>query len=156
LSLLPLAQLAYNNKTSEATGTSPYFANHGTHLNLFERTLPSFVKAEAAVKTAEEMKEVYETIQKKTLNAQRNSISYVNKKRKTAPQLKKGDKVYLYTKNLRTKRLSKGLDHVKVGPFLISEQYGLVTYKLELPLDAKIFNKFHVSLLEPADLKTPL
>jgi hypothetical protein len=72
------------------------------------------------------------------LKAQRNSISYVNKKRKTAPQLKEGDKVYLYTKNLRSKQPSKGLDHIKVRPFLISKKNGLVTYTLELLLDAKV------------------
>jgi hypothetical protein len=93
---------------------------------------------------------------KKILHAQTQSISYVNKKRKTAPQLKRRDKVYLHTKNLRTTRPSKELNHVKVGPFLVSEQYRPVTYKLELPSDAKIFNKFHISLLEPANPETPL
>jgi hypothetical protein len=64
--------------------------------------------------------------------------------------------VYLHTKNLRTKRLSKGLDNVKVGLFLISRQNGLVTYTLELLLDAKIYSRFHVNLLEPANLETSL
>jgi hypothetical protein len=73
-----------------------------------------------------------------------------------APQLKKGDKVYLLTKNLRTKRPSKGLDNVKVGPFLIIDQKGPVTYTLNLPPDAKVHPRFHISLLEPADPKTPL
>jgi transposase InsO family protein len=155
VSLLPMAQMAYNDKRSEATGQTPYFANHGRNPNLFQRTLPS-PRAEAAIKSAEEMKEVYETIQNKMLNAQRNSITYANKKRKTAPQLKEGDKVYLHTKNLRSKRPSKGLDHVKVGPFLISKRNGPVTYTLELPPDAKIHPRFHVSLLEPADQETPL
>jgi hypothetical protein len=59
----------------------------------------------------------------------------------------------LHTKNLRSKRLSKGLDHVKVGPFLVSKKNGPVTYTLELLLDAKIYPRFHVSLLEPADSK---
>jgi transposase InsO family protein len=155
VSLLAMAQLSYNNKLSEATGQTPYFANHGKHPNLFERTLPS-PKAEAAMKSAEEMKTIHEEMSKKILHAQTQSISYVNKKRKTAPQLKRGDKVYLHTKNLRTKRPSKGLDHVKVGPFLISKQNGPVTYTLELPPDAKIHPRFHVSLLEPADPETPL
>jgi hypothetical protein len=62
----------------------------------------------------------------------------------------------LYTKNLRSKQLSKGLDHVKVGPFLISKRNGPVTYTLELPPDAKIYPRFHVSLLEPADKDIPL
>jgi hypothetical protein len=61
--------------------------------------------------------------------------------------------VYLYIKNLRTKQLSKGLDHVKVRPFLISKQNRLVTYILELLLDAKIHPRFHVSLLELANLE---
>jgi hypothetical protein len=155
VSLLPMAQLAYNNKSSEATGRTPYFANHGRHPNLFNRTLPS-PKAEAAMQTAEEMKKTHKEMEERIQRAQTQSISYVNKKRKTAPQLKEGDKVYLHTKNLRTKRPSKGLDNVKVGPFLISKRNGPVTYTLELPPDAKIHPRFHVSLLEPADPETPL
>ncbi|EFQ85865.1 hypothetical protein PTT_19047 [Pyrenophora teres f. teres 0-1] len=73
-----------------------------------------------------------------------------------APQLKRGDKVYLRTKNLRTKRPSKGLNNVKVGPFLILNRKGPVTYTLNLPPDARIHPRFHVSLLEPAHPDTPL
>jgi hypothetical protein len=64
--------------------------------------------------------------------------------------------VYLYTKNLRTKRPSKGLDNVKVRPFLILKKNGPVTYTLQLLLDAKIHPRFHIKLLEPVDLETPL
>ena len=35
VSLLPMAEIAYNNKLSEATGVTPFFANHGRHPNLF-------------------------------------------------------------------------------------------------------------------------
>jgi hypothetical protein len=62
----------------------------------------------------------------------------------------------LHTKNLRSKRLSKGLDHVKVRPFLILKRNGPVTYTLELLLDTKIYFRFHVSLLELADKDIPL
>jgi len=72
------------------------------------------------------------------------------------PQLKKGDKVYLYTKNLKSKRLSRKLDYIKVRPFLIKQPKGPVNYKLQLPSDARVHPVFHVSLLEPADSKTPL
>jgi hypothetical protein len=64
--------------------------------------------------------------------------------------------VYLYTKNLRTKQLSKGLDNVKVGPFLVLEQNGPVIYILKLLLDIKIYLQFYVSLLELANLETLL
>jgi hypothetical protein len=53
--LLPIAQLAYNNKRLEATGQMLYFANYRRHLNLFNRTLPG-LNAEAAIKIVEEMK----------------------------------------------------------------------------------------------------
>jgi hypothetical protein len=64
--------------------------------------------------------------------------------------------VYLYTKNLRTKQPSKGLDNVKVRLFLISKRNRLVTYTLELLLDAKIYPRFYISLLELANLETLL
>jgi hypothetical protein len=60
----------------------------------------------------------------------------------------------LHIRNLRTKRLNKGLDYVKVGLFLISKQNGPVTYTLELLLDTKIYPRFYVKLLEPVDLET--
>ena len=62
----------------------------------------------------------------------------------------------MLTKNLRTKRPNKGLDHVKVGPFLILDQKGPVTYTLDLPADAKIYPRFYINMLELADLATPL
>jgi hypothetical protein len=64
--------------------------------------------------------------------------------------------VYLLTKNLRTRRPTKKLDHVKVRPFFIQAQKGLVNYLLDLPKDAKIHLVFHMSLLEPADPRTPI
>jgi hypothetical protein len=54
-----MAQMAYNNKLLESTGQTPFYANHGRHLNLFTRTLPS-IKAEAAIATAEELKKTHE------------------------------------------------------------------------------------------------
>ena len=155
VSLLPMAQMAYNNKVSESTGKTPFFANYGKHPNLFLRTYPS-QKTEAAILNAEELRQVHQELRLNIENAQRKTISYTNTKRKMAPQLERGDKVYLLTKNLRTKRPSKGLDNVKVGPFLIEARKGPVNYKLQLPTDAKIHPVFHVKLLEPADPSTPL
>ncbi len=82
---------------------------------------------------------------------QNRTAKYQNKKRKTAPQLKEGDRVYLLTKNLKIKKPRiKKLGHVKVGPFLIEKA------KLDLSKDARIFPVFHISLLEPADPSTPI
>lgn len=156
VSLLPMAQIAYNNKLSEATGCTPFFANHGRHPNLFTRSLDSNIQTESAISSVDKLKEVHQKSLENIAKAQSRAVSYVNKKRKMAPLLKEGDKVYLLTKNLRTRRPTKKLDKVKVGPFFISKQISPVNFRLELPKDAKIHPVFHVSLLEPADPETPI
>ena len=74
------------------------------------------------------------------------------------PQLKKKNKVYLLTKNLKKKKgknqYTKKLDYVKVGPFFIKKQKGLISYKIDLLKDSKIYPVFYILLLEPADQKT--
>jgi hypothetical protein len=62
----------------------------------------------------------------------------------------------LHIKNLRSKRPSKRLNYVKVGPFLISKRNGPVTYTLKLLPDTKIHPRFYVSLLELANKNIPL
>ena len=155
VSLLPMAQLAYNDKISETTKLTPFFANYGKNANHFlgPREGPN---AETALVKAQELKDVHEQITKTITKSNEVVRQQVNKHRKNGPQLKKGDKVYLLTRNLKTKRPSKKLDHVKVGPFLIEERRGAVNYKLDLPKDSKRHPVFHVSLLEPADPNTPV
>lgn len=77
-------------------------------------------------------------------------------KLKKNPQLKKGDRVYVNTKNFGTRRLSKKLDHVKVGPFLIEKQTGPVNYKIALPSNTRKHQTFYVLQLELADPETLL
>ena len=78
------------------------------------------------------------------------------KENKNGPQLKEGDRVYLLIKNLKTRKRSKKLDYIKVGPFLITEQKSEVSYRLQLPQNARIHPVFYISLLEPADPTIPL
>jgi len=64
--------------------------------------------------------------------------------------------MYLLTKNLKIRKKSKKLDHVKVEPFFIKEVKKSVNYELDLSKDAKVFSVFHISLLKSADLSTPI
>ena len=81
----------------------------------------------------------------------------INKKRKMVPQLKKGDKVYLLTKNWKVKSpRTKKLDHIKVRPFLVEEKTRPVNIRLRLPRDAQVHPNFHISMIELADPETPL
>ena len=81
----------------------------------------------------------------------------IDKKLKMAPQLKKGDKVYLLTKNWKTKKpKTKKLDNIKVGLFSVKEKTGPVNIKIRLPRDARVYLNFHISMIELADQSTPL
>ena len=81
----------------------------------------------------------------------------MDKKSKMASQLKKGDKVYLLTRNWKTKKpKTKKLDNIKVGLFSVEEKTGPVNIKIRLPRDARVHPNFHISMIEPADQSTPL
>jgi hypothetical protein len=72
-----MAQLAYNNKLSKATGTTPFFANYGQHLNLFTTSFPS-IRAKLAMIIANKLKKVHKKAKENIELAQRKTISYVN------------------------------------------------------------------------------
>jgi hypothetical protein len=62
----------------------------------------------------------------------------------------------LHIKNLRSKQLSKRLNYVKVRLFLVLKKNRLVIYTLKLLLDAKVYSRFYVNLLELANKDTLL
>lgn len=66
---------------------------------------------------------------------------------KEIPGYEVGDKVYLVTTNIKTKRPMKKLDDKKIGPFTITEKVSSHAYRLKLPSTMKIHNVFHVNLL---------
>ena len=75
---------------------------------------------------------------------------YYNRRHQAAPNLKRGDKVYLLTKNIKSKRPNDKLDFKKIGPFKIIEKLEEVTYRLKLPTTTRINSTFYIALLEPA------
>ena len=145
-----MAQLILNVKVSKTTKTTSYYANFEREFNLFERSRNQ-VLIEFALKKGNKIKEIQDNICK----MQKKSTTYQNKKKKMAPLLKKGDKIYLHTKNLKiNKGKNKKLDHVKVEPFFIKDIKGLMNYELNLFVDVKVWLVFHVSLLESTHLET--
>ena len=71
-----------------------------------------------------------------------------NRHRKEPPKYKVGDEVWLSTKNIKTERPSKKLDHKQIGPFKVKELVGS-SYRLDLPTSMKIHDVFHPNLLRP-------
>jgi len=71
-------------------------------------------------------------------------------------QLKKRNKIYLFMKNLKTRKLSKKLNHIKVESFLVKKTKRLINYELDLLKNVKVFLIFYILLLKLANSITPL
>ena len=84
------------------------------------------------------------------------TAKYYDKSRLSAPIFKKGEKVFLLRRNIKTKWLSTKLNHVKIGSFKILGNSEKNVYKLDLSKSIRIYSVFHVSLLKKAPLSMSL
>ena len=87
---------------------------------MFHDIRPS-LNAHVATSNVTGLKRLYKEISNNITSSQARITKARYKENKNGPQLKEGDRVYLLIKNLKTRKRSKKLDHVKVGPFLITE-----------------------------------
>ena len=71
-----------------------------------------------------------------------------DRQKNTFVPFKKGDLVWLDTRNIKTMNNPK-IGPRREGPFVISDVLGPLTYQLELPPTWQIHNVFHVILLQP-------
>ena len=76
---------------------------------------------------------------------------FYDKNRLEGPCLEEGGKVYLISRNLRIKRLSRKLDFRKTGLFRVSKKILENNYILALPITIRLrTNVFYILLLELA------
>jgi hypothetical protein len=132
------------------TKITPFEANYGLQITAYrEKTEVESISPNAEEK-AKKMKELHARLHQAIRTMNEKMTRQANKKRIAGPTFKEGDKVFLLRKNIKTKRPSRKLDHVRIGPFEIEKQVGPVNFKLRLPEKMRIHPVFHVSLLEPA------
>ena len=63
-------------------------------------------------------------------------------------QFKGGNKVWLLYKNILNRRLSKKLNHIKLGLFKVKKKITEVNYKLNLLIKIKIYPVQQIAMLE--------
>jgi hypothetical protein len=78
---------------------------------------------------AEQMQTLHEMLKKELEFVRTRMKAYYDRHRLEGPRLERGDKVYLNSRNLRTKRPSKKLDFKKIGPFKIEERISTSNYR---------------------------
>jgi hypothetical protein len=148
VSLLPMAEFAYNNSVTAGTGLSPFYANYGFNPTATNPAAENSLHPASKV-YAHWMHTVHQEARKGLEAAQERMRKYANPDRKEAPDYQVGDLVILNGRNIQTRRPSRKLDHKNHGPFQIEKIVSPLAVKLTLPRKWKIHNVFHVSLLEP-------
>mgnify|MGYP002717984364 FL=1 len=149
--LLPMAQFSYNNANHSTIGVSPFYANYGYHPRFLETPLGEQPVADIAEDIVAFTGHMHAQLSRDIEFMNLRSKIYYDHRHGKEPDLKRGEKVFLLRRNIKTKRPSQKLDHHKLGPFVIEEKKGPVNYKLRLPKSMnKIHPVFHISLLEPA------
>ena len=93
-----MAQLAINQHRSDSTKESLFFANFRQHANI---RMPSRASpnTEKALQHDKLLQQTYTMMRHYLQETSEKMQHQMDKKLKMAPQLKKGDKVYLLTKN---------------------------------------------------------
>ena len=155
-----MAQFAYNSSKSSTTRRTPFYANYGYEPTAYRETAPTANSShginEKATRKVEELRLLHDKLRERIAQGNEKIAQQANKKRIEGPILKRGDRVYLLTKNLPTLRPSKKLDAIRIGPFEVKKRIKEVNYELRLPRNMRIRPVFHISLLEPAPADAPL
>lgn len=143
---LPFAEFSYNNALQDSINKTPFEANYGFH-PVFS---PDYQDSSLFPMTAnymQKLEEIQDNLAASIRKAQLSQSHYYDKK-KLQISFNINDKVWLLRKFIKTQRPCDKLDYKRLGPFEISEKINDVAYRLRLPINMKMHNVFHVSLLE--------
>jgi len=148
VSLLPMAEFAYNNSVTIRNRMSPFYANYGRHPAAIDPPTTEPLNPASTV-YAHWMQTIHEESRKGLEVVQERMRQYSDPNRTEPPAYQVGDLVMLNGRNLKTRRPSKKLDHKNQGPFQVEKIVSPVAVRLTLPRKWKIHNVFHVLLIEP-------
>ena len=95
------------------------------------------------------LREAQVVLQRDLLKTRKAMEISANRRRRRAPDLVPGQKVWLLRKHVVTRRPSRKLDVRRLGPYEIVEAVGRSAFRLKLPPSMQIHLVFHVSLLKP-------
>ncbi|CAJ2645145.1 unnamed protein product [Trifolium pratense] len=150
--MLPSAQLALNNRNTSSLGMSPFFLEHGYHVEPIQQKV--LCKSGTRTKSAKlaqiflsRIKEAQQLATAAMASAQMQMEEQANRKRNPAPQFRVGDMVWLNLKNIATPQPKKKLAWVNAKYKIIKI---ISPHVVELDVPSQIWPRFHVELLRKA------
>ena len=144
---MPMAKFVYNNAKNASTGHISFELNCGFHPRVsFEDNVDPCSRSRLADELAKELRKLINICQQNLLYAQKLQKRAHDKGVKPRSYAL-GEKVWLNSKYIKTKQNQK-LEVKFFGVFRILHHVGKQAYKLDLPTKYKIYDVFHVSLLE--------
>ena len=148
---LPCAEFAVNNSMKAATGSTPFFLNHGRHPR-GPASIDLSTDVPAAGEFVEKLNSALSRARDSLAAAQARMKNNADPKRKDI-ELAVGDEFLLNTRNLRLKlQGTRKFIPRFIGPYLIKKKVGRVSYELDLKNElGRIHPVFHISLLRPYD-----
>ena len=148
--LLPMAEFAFNNALNASTGLSPFFANKGYHPNITIH--PEYqLASQNAHDFIVNLDELHSVLRDEIARAQSRYKEQADRTRISAPEFPIGSKVYVLAEHIRSTRPTEKFAEKYLGPFIVVERVGSLSYQLQLPnYMNRIHPVFHVSQLEPA------
>jgi len=146
--LLPMAQFMYNNARNETTGKTPFEANYGYHPEVWRDPRAHGSRSQKAMLDIAELKKLHTDLMKR-IEGQKGRTTEVK-------PFEVGERVYLRTDNIRTKKKSKKLMNKSIGPFMIKRNIKGLSYELDLPQGMRIHPVFHASMLQRCNQSIPL
>ena len=130
---------------------SLFFANYGFESEILKESRKFAEIVQKAMIQIEQLQLLHKELQKNIQFLSKRSVLYVNKKRNKSFILKEKNKVYLLRRNIKTKKSSNKLNHIKLKLFRILKTKKSVNFKLNLSTSMRIHSIFHIFLLKSAD-----
>ena len=130
---------------------SSFFANYEFESKILKESRKFAEIIQKVTIQIEQLTLLHKELQKNIQFFIKRSVLYANKKRDKDFTFKKKDKVYLLKRNIKTKRSSNKLNHIKLKSFKILKTKKLINFQLNLSTSMRIHSIFHIFLLKSVD-----